>query len=226
MLNKELVSRVKNQLNMVSKDMEVNSRFILLTAQNIAESYISMRLRSRQLYRQDNLYTPIKCVEMEEVNTFECGLVEFRSCNKLMRSRERLPKLIYSRYGGSVGEVTSIDKMYEFKPSTLKQYRRDKNRQGSSDYDYYYINDGYLYIPDTNVRALEIEVLTTDLYELDRMYNCGEEVCKSAWEYEFVVPSDLLEQVLKETAQQVSSRIQIPTDENPNLSSNQKDRTS
>lgn len=225
MLNKELVSRVKNQINMVSKDMEVNSRFILRIAQNIAESYISMRLRSRQLYRQDNLYSRIRCIELEEVDTHTCGLVEFKSCRKLMRSKHRLPKLVYSRYGGSLGEITSIDKMYEFKPSTLKQYRRDSNRKGSSDYEYYYINDGYLYLPDSSVKVVEGEVITIDLYDLDITNTCEGEKCKSAWDYEFIVPSDMLEQVVKETVQQVLVKMQIPQDENPNLSSNQKDRT-
>lgn len=87
--NKEFASRVKNQLNMISKDMDVNARFILHTGQNIAESYISLRLRSRQLYRQDNLYSPLKCVEMEEVDTYLCDIVEFRSCNKLMKSKKK-----------------------------------------------------------------------------------------------------------------------------------------
>src|SRR5690554_6903325 len=186
MLNKELVSRVKNQLNMISKDMDANSRFILGVAKNISESYISMRLRSRQLYRQDNLYSPMRCIEMVPIEVFECGIVEFRSCKKLMRSKDRLPKMVYSRYGASLGEITSIDKMFEFKPSTLKQYRRDSNRKGSSDYEYYYINDGYLYIPDSGVKVVEGEVITLDLYDLENSTLCSEPPCKSAWDYEFV----------------------------------------
>lgn len=72
--------------------------------------------------------------------------------------------------------------MFEFKPSTLKQYRRDRARKGSSDFEYYYIENGYVYIPDSEVRVIEGEVITLDLYDLEQMSSCGEPECKSAWE--------------------------------------------
>ncbi|MCB1711757.1 MAG: hypothetical protein KDH96_04535 [Candidatus Riesia sp.] len=222
--NKEIVSRVKNTLNLVNKDMDVNGRFILHTAQNISISYISKRLRSRSLYRQDNLFTTVPCVELIDIDVFSCDIVEFKSCKKLKRSKKKLPELIYSRYGSSLKEVTAIDGLYEFKPSTLSQYRRDSQRAGFSDYKYFYVKNGYLWIPDSEQELVELYLLTPDLYDLYEMSECQDD-CKSAWDYEFIVPSDLLEQVISETAQKISIRYQIPTDENPNLDSNQKTQT-
>lgn len=221
MTNKEFVARVKGQLNMLNKDSDVNGRLILHTGQNIATSYLAMRLRDRSLYRQDNLFKPITCVEFERVDTFTCGIVEFKSCKLLMRSKKRVPNLIYSRYGASIRDVTSIDNIFQFKQSTLSQYRRDSARQGFSDYEYYYVKDGYIYIPNSDIEVGEIDVISIDQYELNRISGCDDD-CSSAWEYEFIITSDLLNQVVKETVQEISMRLQIPTDENPNLNSNEK----
>lgn len=46
--------------------------------------------------------------------------------------------------------------------------------------------------------------------------------CDSEWEYEFICPIKLIEFVVAETIKEVSFRLQIPIDENPNLDSNQK----
>lgn len=221
MTNKEFVARVKGQLNMLNKDSDINGRFILHTGQSIATSYLSMRLRDRSLYRQDNLFKPITCVEFERVDTFTCGIVEFRSCKTLMRSKKRVPKLIYSRYGASIRDVTSIDNIFQFKQSTLSQYRIDSARQGFSDYEYYYIKDGYIYIPDSDIEVGEIDVISIDQYELSQISGCDDD-CSSAWEHEFIITSDLLNQVIRETVQEVYMKLQIPIDENPNLNSNEK----
>ena len=46
---KQIVSRIKNQFRLTSKDTELRDRFILFTAQNIAESYISKRLNDKRM---------------------------------------------------------------------------------------------------------------------------------------------------------------------------------
>ena len=215
--NREAVDRVKNQFNLVSKDTKKSDRFILFTAKNIAESYISKRLNDKRLFRQDNLYTEITCIEMESIDVYKCDLVEFRSCNKLVKSKLKLPSLVYSKLGNTVKEVTSIDGKYLFKPNTISQYRRDSKRKQSKNLPkHFYVKDGYLYIPDSELKTVNIYVLSLDLYESEEISSCREG-CKSAWDYEFVAPSDLLEQILRETASIIQPSVQLPVDENPNL---------
>ena len=164
--NREIVSRVKNQLRLLTKDSNLNSRFILHTAKNIAESYLSKKARSRSLYRYANLYKTIECIELEKVNVFECDIVQFKSCNKLMRSKKKLPELVFSRYGGSIKEVVAIDDIFEFKPSTLSQFRRDRERKTfTDDIKYFYIKNGYLWIPESDVEIVNIYLLCLDEYD-------------------------------------------------------------
>jgi len=224
MTNRQLVARVNNQLRLLSKDSYINDRAILRTAQNTSESYLSKRARNRQLFRQDNLYNTITCVEFKEVNTYECDIVEFKTCNKLMRSKKKMPKLVYSRYGSSIKEVTSIDGSVDFKPSTISQYRRDSKRQQIGKHNFFYSENDYIWLPDSEMESGRVYLLTIDLYDLNEISECSDK-CKSAWDYDFIVPSDLLEQVIRETVQQLSTTIQIVEDENPNMDSNIKSQT-
>lgn len=222
MKNKQVVSRIKNQFNLVSKDTQKSDRFILFTAKNIAESYISKRLSDKRLFRQDNLYTEITCIEMESINIYECEFIEFRSCDKLVKSKLKLPSLVYSKLGNTIKEVTSIDGKYLFKPNTIAQYRRDSKRKQSKNLPkYFYIKDGYLYLPDSEVKMVNIYVLSLDLYDSEENSTC-KKGCKSAWDYEFIAPSDLLEQILRETASIIQTPVQLPVDENQNMNQNIK----
>lgn len=225
MTNRQITSRIKNQLRLLTKDSNLNDRFLLHTAQNISESYLSKRARSRQLFRQSNLYKSVSCVELDSIDTYKCDIVEFKTCNKIMKSKKKLPKLIYSRYGGSIKDVNAIDGVFDFKPSTIDQYRRDSKRVKSPDHKFFYVKDDYLWIPDSDVEVVEMYILTLDHYDLNEIYNCSGNKCKSAWEYDFIAPSDLLEQIIRETVQQVSVTIQIPQDENPNMDENIKSQT-
>ena len=219
MTNAEIVSRVINGLNSVNKDSRISKRYILHTARKKAEFLIAQKLKDKTLYREDNIYTQISCFEMQKEDLVKCDIIEFRRCKSLMRSKEKLPKLIYSSYGSSLKEVTALDDETEFKPTTPSQYRRDKQR-GFSDYSYYYVKDGYLYLIDSEVLRVNLYILTL---ETDCINSCDEDnSCQSLWDFDFKVPDKLLETVIAETIREVSISNQTPTDENPNLNANEK----
>jgi hypothetical protein len=220
--NKEFVSRVVNGLNSISKDDRISRRFILHVGRQKATFLISQKLNDRSLYKENNLYKTIDCFEMKPIDVTRCDIIEFRRCKSIMKSKNKLPKLIYSRYGDSLKEVTTIDEEKEFKATTPSQYRRDKNRVGISDYIYYYVKDGYLYLLDTEIERVNLYVLTTSTEDIDSASSCSEGDCKSLWDYEFIVPDKLEEIVLSETIKEVSMKKQVPQDENPNMNNLEK----
>ncbi len=222
MNNKEFVSRVVNGLNSISKDDRISRRFILHVGRQKATFLISQKLNDRSLYKENNLYKTIDCFEMKPIDVTRCDIIEFRRCKSIMKSKNKLPKLIYSRYGDSLKEVTTIDEEKEFKATTPSQYRRDKNRVGISDYIYYYVKDGYLYLLDTEIERVNLYVLTTSTEDIDSASSCSEGDCKSLWDYEFIVPDKLEEIVLSETIKEVSMKKQVPQDENPNMNNLEK----
>lgn len=219
MTNAEFTSRVANGLNSINKDSRISKRYILHVGRQKSEFLISQKLNDRSLYREDNLYSEIRCFELKQITPIKCDIIEFRRCKNLMKSVNKLPKLIYSRYGNSLKEVLSLDDETEFKYTTPAQYRRDKERC-ESDYEYYYIKNQYLYLIDSKVQRLNLYLLTL---ETDKIKECDcEEDCKSLWDFDFIAPDKLIEIIISETIKEVRLKLQIQTDENPNLNSNDK----
>lgn len=217
MNNSNLVSRIQSLLKGTSKDGRISRRLILKTAESKAKFLISQKLNDRSLYREQNLYQTISCIELIDQDIIRCPIIEFKSCRSLRRSKLKLPELIHSKYGSSLKEVTSIDGQYSFEPITPAQYRLNKKRTLKTKTDYFYVQDGYLYLPDSEVEMVDIIVLTTDLYELEQCSSCSENKCKSAWDFEFICPDKLLEVVIQETIKELSLNKQIREDVNPNL---------
>jgi hypothetical protein len=220
--NSEFTSRVVNGLNSLSKDDRISRRYILHVGKQKSMFYISQKLNDRSLFREDNIYTTLDCFEVERIESVKCDIIEFRKCNSIMKSKKKLPKLIYSRYGNTLKEVTTIDGEKEFKATTPSQYRRDKNRVSGTDYINYYVKDGYLYLLDTEIEIVNLYLLTVETEEIDNVSACSTPGCKSLWEYDFVVPDKLEELIVAETVKEIAMKKQIPSDENPNLNNNEK----
>jgi hypothetical protein len=212
--NSEFTSRVINGLNSLSKDDRISRRYILHVGKQKSMFYISQKLNDRSLFREDNIYTTLDCFEVERIESVKC--------NSIMKSKKKLPKLIYSRYGNTLKEVTTVDGEKEFKATTPSQYRRDKNRVSGTDYINYYVKDGYLYLLDTEIEIVNLYLLTVETEEIDNISACSTPGCKSLWEYDFVVPDKLEELIVAETVKEIAMKKQIPSDENPNLNSNEK----
>lgn len=222
MTNAEFVSRVLNGLNSLDKDSRISRRYILHVGKRKSAFYISQKLNDRSLHKESNLYTTLNCFELEKIEVTKCDIIEFRRCKSIMRSKKKLPELIYNRYGNTLKEVTTIDDEKEFKSTTPSQYRRDKNRVSSTDYVDYYVKDGYLYLLDSEIEVVNLYLITTDLQAVEEVSSCSSPGCKSLWDYDFVVADKLEELVIGETVREISMKKQIPSDENPNLNSNEK----
>lgn len=230
MTNKELVSRVINNLRALNKDQHISRRFILKTARDKSKFYIAQKLHDRSLYREENLYKTIKCFQLKRDDVVKCNILEFRRCSNLMKSVKKLPETIFSRFGASIVSVSSVSGEVEFTPITTQKYTLQKNRQFASliKPNYYYIHDGYLYLPDSEVELVNVVLLPVSLDETEEASGCKDDcdVCKEGWSYEFNCPDKLLEIVIQETLKEIASFYKTAViDENPNMDENQKTQT-
>lgn len=225
MTNGELVSKVKNGLNSLSKDDRIPSRYVLSVARSVSEFFISQKLSDRSLYREDNLFSTVDCFGLEKIEVTRCDIIEFRNANSIMKSKKKLPKLIYSKYGNSLKEVTTVDGIKDFKYTTPRQWRRDKDMELKQYEISFYVKDDYLYLLDTEIESVNLYLLTLETDKLENISGCNKDSCKSLWEYEFIYPSKLTKNIIDETIREVSNKKNIPQDTNPNLDSNQKGKT-
>lgn len=220
MNNREFVSRVSNQVRLINKDDYISDRFVLSIGKSIANKFITQKIQRRSLDRDLSLYKLIECIEFEKVNVFKCNYVEFKSCNKLSKSKNKFSNLTFTRYGSTIKELFTIDRTKSFSESTLYQLRLNNDRSTENNVDKFYLLDDYIYIP-SHIKTLSALVLSLDQYELDELCNCKDN-CESAWEKEFICPSSLLEDCISLTIQNLLQTKSIQPDEKPDLSENIK----
>ena len=226
MLNKEFVSNIINNLKFLNKDEHPSRRFILNTGKAEAVTLISQKLQDKSIFREDNIFQTIQCLKMQTIDTIKCGIYEFEKCDSLVKSSKKLPRLLYSRYGNSIVEVTSIDGSVIFLPTTLSDYKLFKKRVLSNrtrNTKFYYVQDGYLYLPDCEYEYVNVTLITLDTKDVEKLSTCKDcDNCKSIWDYEFICPDKLLVTVINETFKKVSMIRQVVEDTLPDLNSNKK----
>lgn len=228
MTNAEFVSRVVNGIHALDKDSHVSRRWILHIGRTKAESYTAQRWDDGTLVGDHRLLTYVSCLEMIEVDKISCCDAEFALCKTLMRSKHKLPGLLYSALRPAITSVSNIDNTIFFRYAEVKSYRIQQKRKYSKyikePRPFYYVENDYLYIPDFHIEIVNVEFFTTQKKKAKELMSCSPTPvgCESEWNYEFVCPIKIIEYVVAETIKEVAFRLQIPVDENPNLDSNQK----
>jgi hypothetical protein len=172
----------------------------------------------RTISSETNLFTKIECFEFEKVETKNCPSIEFRLCKTLMKSKNPLPKLVFSRLGASIKDIVALDGDFTFTFVDEAQYRRNKKRQNQlkNQVFIYLGSDNHLYIPDREILSVDLIVLTLDTINSEKYSSCAEQTCKSKWDYTFIVPDKLIETVKDLTLQRLGFTRQIQEDQNPN----------
>lgn len=219
MTNIEFVSQITGLLKSNNKDNRIPKRLILKVGQDAATFLIAQKLMDRTIMSETNLFTTIPCFEFEQIETKSCPSIEFRLCKTLMKSKEPLPKLIFSRLGASVRDIISLDGEFTFTFVDETQYRRNKKRQQTlkNQVFVYLGTDNHLYIPDREIYSLDLTILTPDTIAAEECSQCRDRGCrKSFWEYNFIIPDKLVESVKDITLQRIGMSKSIISDENPN----------
>ena len=225
---REIVSRIQNSLNSLTKDTFIPRRFILSIFKSKAEFFMAQKLFDKTLFRETNLFKWVNCVQMVEEDVIKCGKLEFKRCKSLMKSKEKLPKVLWSKYGSSVILVTTIDGEKEYKLISQVDYMNLLKRPNSEKFIGKYAliyPDNYLYIPDSEVKMVNILMYTLD-EKSDDSSDCKDcDDCESYWDKEVSISDKIREVVIQETLKEVSMRLQIPKDENSNLDQNIKSQS-
>lgn len=219
----EIVSRIQNTLNTVSKDTYIPRRTILSILKSKGEFLMAQRFNDKSLFRELNIFRWKKCIKMETIDSVKCGKIELEKCNTISISIDKLPDLVWTRYGASILMVTNITEDKEYKIITPSQYINFRKRTGFDKFKGRYAiiyPDNKIVIPDSEVKIIQVL-----LYTLDEKFDegCDENnSCKSYWDRECNIPVKLREVLIQDTLKEISMRMQIPYDASVNGDSNQK----
>ena len=227
-LNSEFVSRIVNGIKALTKDSHVSKRYILNIGRNKARFLIAQKLGELSLTRESSIISSVNCVKMVPITIKECPIVEFKLCKNLMRSEKKIENLITSKNFSGITSVVNLDGTVVYSEVTPSQYRRNKIRKinNKKNRNYFYIKDGYIYLPDSENEMIDIELININGEEITDVSSCSECDCTSVWDRNFIIPDRMLDLVIKDTIQEVATiyRSSIE-DENPNLDSNIKSQT-
>lgn len=223
----EMVSSVLNDNKLLTKDTHISRRHVLRIANSKAKQLLSQRVDEFKLQNSYDLITNIPCLELEQVEWVDCGIIEFRLCETIMKSKCKLPETITGRSATAVFYVASLDGSVEFKLTTPRDFallKRRKYKNNKS--NFYMIKDGHIFLPDSTTEIVTMDLITMSEKEAR---DCGcnnEEDCTSLWDEKFTCTDLLLETVRQQTVQEIAGiYARTQKDENPNLDENQRSAT-
>jgi hypothetical protein len=224
MTNGEFVSEIRNHLKLLNKDDRLSARYILSTAYTFVEYIINARPLS-SVMRDLSVFKTAECIELERVQYTSCPIAEFRTCDKIMRSKKKVPKMFINSVGYIIESLANIDVSEIYLPlKTPKDYTKSKKRQFGNTFKYYYIHEGYLYLLNTTSEIVTLNAMFYDEQEVDCFSQCADcDDCRSKLELQFVCPREFISTVRDQVLQVVGGiNKKIVEDENPNLDGNSK----
>jgi hypothetical protein len=217
MNNGEAVSKVITSLRALSIDVRIPRRYVLKILRDTSKNLIAQKNLDRTIDLDTNLISEIIGLEFEKVDTITTNIITFKRCKTLMKSKKKLPELIFSRLGSSIREITSVDDNTRIKITSLEKYRRDQLRKYKVNNEVFaYIDsEGFVFIPDHEVLAVNVRLVTMNTEDVDEVN--GVTNCKSGWDFNFTTPDKLEKTVFEETLRVIMGTYkQIRPDINPN----------
>ena len=217
-------------------DSYISPKFIYSETINIISDFLKKDHEAkRKLQKLSQGWSEIKCLNLVEVDVVECAELDIRMCEKLMRSKDRLPDTFSYSFGNIIKHVASINFSSFYDPVTPRQWNAIQKREFKDPNKYYYFFiDGYIYIPVPKKQVINVEALRVDAYFISKyevdVFNltnsecidCQNNKCLSPLDYELVCPGYLLNDVKKELLNRLGSLfLKVQLDAYPNMNPNE-----
>ena len=205
---REFVSSIRNNLNSISPDSGLSSEYIYSIGVSYAKIILKRESDSRKIFRNTSMFKFIDCIKMKPSSISECSDVDL-PCGNLMISVDKLPEIFISNYG-SLLQVFSVDRSKDYVEANPGSYKnilgqrfKPKNK------GYFWIRNGYLVIPDSEVEVVSAMYLSAGLEDT----STGS--CKIL-DQPFPCLDYLVIAVIESTTKHLLTGKQIPIDENAN----------
>lgn len=212
---RKVVSDIINELSAYNLDDRLSYRYVKNRLFDAAAIFVKQDAENRRLFKLSNLWAKPECIDLEEVSFPGC-----ESCKTIKRTKVKLPEAYQTSYGLTL-KVLNADLSAEYLPTTPSGYSDISAREYESKIGYYWLSDGYLYIPDND----EIDyVMVTGIFK-EGVDVLGQESsdCKKPLDFVFSFPDYIISlaktQVINDI---IAKHIQIPVDERPDDNTNQK----
>lgn len=224
--NGDFVSEIRNHLKANNKDDYTSARYILSVGYSYVEYLINNRPLSK-VFRDLKSFTYVPCIEMEQVKSYKCDVAEFKTCDKIMKSKCKLPEIMQAKSGFIVESVTNINFEEEYDQlRSATDYKDKKKREFANNFKYFYVSsDNYLYLLNTTTEIVNVNAYFLDEQEAKCLSDCDDDCdeCSSKLDDKFVCPEEFISTVRDQTLERIlGGRQQIQEDEKPDMDEHQK----
>ncbi len=216
MTNKEAISLVKKGIREVNTDSRLTNKFIYSKLRAVGIILIQQDSDKLKLSKLQDLYQPLKCVEMIEAPTIDpcCGIKSF--C-RIWRTKEKIPDLYSDSMGVIIKAIRTIDSSKEISiitPSRLLRIKKDKNsKYDKSIYGFY--SDGYIYLANAEYRMIEVDgMFTEDISHLNTCENKDKECIRlidRVWKVPSKLEGVIIQAVVKDILESYKRITEDPT---------------
>lgn len=223
---RQYVSDVVNEGKLYSIDDFLSPRFCHVKIKKIIADFIAKDNNSNRLLGKNVEIWKEIAIPMIEVDIQNFSELTYGNCQKLMRSKYKLPAIYSSKYGAIIKQVTSLNVGKDYDTLMSMRIWKAAQTQEYKSKKYGVFISGYYYIPipigeQSSPQEVRMEAFFIDHFEVQK-YNelIGKtpKSCASAVDYELPIPFYLQDDVNKEVFKQLSQiYFKLTPDALPNL---------
>lgn len=213
----DVISRIRNSMKLVSEDAFITDRYIYSLVRKYGEALIYRDSQIQNIYKDNDKFKEIPCFPMREISVIEPCCANIDTGCVIMKSVYKLPNMVKLNSGSVIRSVSSIDystQCHVIQPSVYATMRKSSSFKYNKT-KYYWIVDGYLYVPDVMWEAVRIQAMfdddISDFLCSDSSSNDGDE-CKMRQEEEIFIPEHTLAEVEQMVLREMMATVQIPSD--------------
>lgn len=215
---RSIVSDLSDSLKAINLDDRYSYRYLANKFRDQIATFLRQEARSREILRQMGLWKTIECIELEQVPITACG--DIGDCKTLRRSKIKLPEIYETNYG-LILKVLTIDGIKEFAQIQSFQYADYINREYKTNKKVFWIENRYIYIPDTELEQVKAMMLPKESLEVDKLNgNCNE--CLSPLDGPIEYSQYLIDLAKKDVFKQLMGGKQVVEDEKGDDNTNRK----
>lgn len=217
---RDIVSELATDAKALNLDDRLSYRFLANKFNGKIQYFLRLEARSREFAKIQNLWKPINCVHLQQVNTGSCGFID--KCSILLRSVDQIPEAFNTNYGLLMKVLTIGVKPVEFKIiSNSSEYKDYTTRRWSKPLKACYLENKYLYIPDQDIQSVKILLIPINPFEVDKANGLATG-CSNPLDAEVSYPEYLITLAKKEVLNELLPEKRIIEDERGDDDTNQK----
>lgn len=212
----EVISRIRGQVKADSQDAFVTDRYIYSLVTKFSQILMRRQDAVNKLLKFNAVWKTLPFIELIEVDKVEAHCTGIASGCTIMRTKEKLPKMIEGYWGPLIRTVSSIDGSVEVNPTQPGTYtsmtKTTTFRYNKTKY-FWYLN-GYLYLPNVEWEAIKVEgVFDDDISD----WLCDDtDKCKPRYEQDLNIPEALLAEIEAQVLSSMGVSLQIPSEDSHN----------